>query len=60
MAGILNAAYSIAALALALVGMVYVFGMTDTGGETRSWWSWIVLVVVSVFLLAQVGMLLAG
>jgi hypothetical protein len=64
MAGILNTVYSLAVLAVALAGIVYVLGIGTTGGGSdegeggTSWWSWGILIVVAVFLIAQVGMLL--
>jgi hypothetical protein len=58
MAGILNTVYSLGILAVALAGIVYVLGLAGEGAESRSWWAWGVLVVVVVFLVAQVGMLL--
>jgi len=62
MAGILNTVYSLAVLAVALAGIVFVLGMTDGDegeeGGGGSWWSWGILLVVAAFLIAQVGMLL--
>lgn len=58
MAGILNTVYSLAVLVVALLGIVYVLGLAGEGGESRSWWAWGILVVVAIFLIAQVGMLL--
>ena len=60
MAGVLNAVYSLAVLAVALLGIVYVLGLAGDGdGDGRgSWWAWGILLVVAVFLVAQVGMLL--
>lgn len=58
MAGILNTVYSLAVLVVALLGIVYVLGLAGEGDESRSWWAWGILVVVAVFLVAQVGMLL--
>ena len=58
MAGALNTVYSLAVLVVALLGMVYVLGLAGDGDETQSWWAWGVVIVVAVFLLAQVGMLL--
>jgi NADH:ubiquinone oxidoreductase subunit 6 (subunit J) len=58
MAGILNTVYSLAVLVVALLGIVYVLGLAGEEDESRSWWAWGVVIVVAVFLLAQVGMLL--
>jgi len=64
MAGILNTVYSLAVLVVALAGIVFVLGIgttgegSDEGGGGISWWSWGILIVVAVFLIAQVGMLL--
>jgi hypothetical protein len=58
MARILDAVYSLAVLVVALLGIVYVLGLAGEGDESRSWWAWGVVIVVAVFLLAQVGMLL--
>jgi hypothetical protein len=58
MAGILNTVYSLAVLVVVLAGIVFVLGMMDTGEEGTSWWGWGVLIVVAVFLVAQVGMIL--
>jgi hypothetical protein len=64
MAGILNTVYSLGILVVALAGIVYVLGLVDGDGDDgsggRSWWAWGVLMVVVVFLLAEVGMLLLG
>lgn len=60
MAGVLNAVYSLAVLAVALLGIVYVLGLAGDGDERRSWWAWGILLVVAVFLIAQVGMLLVA
>lgn len=57
MAGILNVVYSLVVLALALVGIAYVFTQFGPEGESR-WSQWGELVAVAVFLVAMVATLL--
>jgi MYXO-CTERM domain-containing protein len=60
MTGILATVYSLAVLVVALLGFGYVLGVTTDRSDRGSWWAWGLLVVVAVFLLAEVGLLLVA
>lgn len=60
MAGILNTVYTILVLALALVGVAFVFTRASarSGDGESNWTQWGELVAVAVFLIAMVATLL--
>ncbi|MFB6120610.1 MAG: hypothetical protein ABEJ68_05775 [Halobacteriaceae archaeon] len=52
MAGALDTVYVVAAVALAVVGVVYVAQQVHGRGEEQPWFEWGTLAVGAVFLLA--------
>lgn len=60
MAGLLDVAYTVLVVLVAVVGVGFVLGATDIGTGTRRWPRWLAIAFVAVFLVALAATLVAA